>query len=197
MYPYTPPPPPYFSPPPPPPPRKSSRGVGVAIVGLCLLGFFMLVGIVSALGGSGTKPQSASAVVASTTTTTRPVTTTTNGRDAMLAWGERSMPTMMLLKGDLDDITSAANRTDLADLRDACESLGDHASQLRRELPTPDPDMTAALSSAASDFESASTNCVSAARTLNTSSLRSAIADIESGNRHIETATGLLDRYDT
>lgn len=192
--------PPHPTPPPPPPPappKRTSTGVILAICGAVLAPFVfvVLIGAATVLFSSPksttTRPSTATPTTITTTTTAAPTATI----NAMPAFGARVAPLLSALQGDMQGITSAANRMDISGLRAVCRSLDTDTSRMRAALPSPDPELTAELNLALDDFETSAAACIRGATTLDSTDLRTAGVRISSGGEHMAAAGRILDRY--
>jgi hypothetical protein len=197
--PWTPPTEAYLPPPPPTPPPPPQRSSGVKATVICgsILALTAFAGVMATTGSAST-PTAATATTttaSSSTTTTMPMTTTTSLSQAMGAWGQRAMPALKDLTGDMTDAGEAADDADLAGLRSACSSMTSHIRAVRYHLPTPDPDMTAEVTAALDDFDISASSCISFLRTFNSSDGQRTVTYLESGSRHFKNATNLLDKY--
>lgn len=185
-----------YLPPPPPPPKRTSTVKAVVILG-SILTLTAFAGVIATTGSASTPGATATTTSrASSTTTTMPAPTTTSLSQAMAAWGQRAMPALKDLTGDMTDAGEAADDADLAGLRSACSSMTSHIRIVRYHLPTPDPEMTAEVTAALDDFDVSASSCITFLRTFDSSDGQRTVTYLGSGSRHFKNATNLLDKYD-
>lgn len=128
-----------------------------------------------------------------TVTATAPTSTaTTSQRDALLAWRDATRVPTQELKDAMGKISTAADVEDLITMGIACQEAHDAVGDYQQHMPSPDPQLTAALQKALSDYDAAARICTTAVENRNIDDFKQGGALIREGNTYMEDALNVL-----
>jgi hypothetical protein len=129
------------------------------------------------------------------TDTAEPTTTTTTPlRDAISAWQGETLAPMQELGDAMDKISNASKAGDLTTMGITCQHAHDATEQLQQHMPSPDPDLTAALQKAISDYNSATQICTTAVENNNLADFAQGGDLLGEANNYMDTAVSILRR---
>jgi hypothetical protein len=165
-----------------------SRAILAAVCGA-------LIAIPLALSGCGsntttveTHTVTATAEPTTTTTTTPPL------RDMISAWHQETLAPMQELGDAMGKISTASKAGDLTTMGITCQRAHDATEQLQQHMPSPDPDLTAALQKAISDYNSAMQICTTAVENNNLTDFAQGSDLLSEANNYLDTAVSILRR---
>ena len=128
------------------------------------------------------------------TATATPTTSTTSQQDAIEAWWETTRVAAQELGDAMDKMGTAADREDPTTLGITCQEAHDAVEKFREHQPSPDPQLTAQLEKALSDYDAAARICTTAMENGNLDDLKQAGALICEGNTYMNNAVDILRR---
>ncbi|MGB7868320.1 MAG: hypothetical protein WBM01_08595 [Mycobacterium sp.] len=100
--------------------------------------------------------------------TAAPTTTpTTSKQDAIRAWHNAALVPAQELRDAADKISKAGEAFDLTSMGIACQEERGAVEQFQQHMPSPDPDLTAQLQKALSDYGTAAAICTTAVENRN------------------------------
>jgi hypothetical protein len=141
--------------------------------------------------GSNTTTVETHTVTAEPSTTT---TSTTSRQDAVAAWHQETLAPMQEIDDAMGKISNAAKLGDLTTMGIACQHAHDATEQLQQHMPSPDPDLTAALQQAISDYNSATQICTTAVENNNLNDFAQGSDILSEANKYMDTAVSILRR---
>jgi hypothetical protein len=158
----------------------------------CLAMFAITIPL--ALSGCGTNTTTVE--THTVTATAEPTTTTTTPplRDAVSAWQQETLAPMQELGDAMDKISNASKAGDLTTMGITCQHAHDATEQLQQHMPSPDPDLTAALQKAISDYNSATQICTTAVENNNLTDFAQGSDLLGEANNYMDTAVSILRR---
>jgi hypothetical protein len=127
-------------------------------------------------------------------TAARSNTATTSQRDALVAWHETTQAPIQELSDAMDQISTAAKADNLSAMGIACQRAHDATDQVQQHMPSPDPELTAALQKAISDYNGATRICTTAVENRNLDDFQQGADLINEGNNYVDTAVSILRR---
>lgn len=128
------------------------------------------------------------------TATAQPTTTTTSPRDALVAWHTETQAPVQELADAMDKIANASKVGDLTTMGIACQHAHDATEQLQQHMPSPDPDLTADLQKAISDYNCATQICTTAVENNNLNDFAQGSDILTEANNYLDTAANILHR---
>jgi hypothetical protein len=128
------------------------------------------------------------------TATAAPTTTPTPSRqDAIRAWHNATLVPLQEIHDAADKIVKAAEAFDLVTMGIACQEQHDAVDQVQQHMPSPDPDLTAQLQKALSDYSTAAAICTTAVENRNLDDFGQAATFVHEANTHMDQAANILD----
>ncbi len=91
-----------------------------------------------------------------------------------------------------DKIVKAAEAVDLVAMGIACQEQHDAVDQVQEHMPSPDPDLTAQLQKALSDYSTAAAICTTAVENRNLDDFGQATTFVREANTHMDQAANIL-----
>lgn len=122
------------------------------------------------------------------------ITPTTSQRDAVDAWWETTQVPAQELRDAMNKIATAADLGDPTTMGINCQEAKNAVEGFQQHLPSPDPDLTAQLQKALSDYSAAAAICTTAVENHNFDDLAQAGNLIREGNTYMDNATNILQR---
>jgi hypothetical protein len=127
------------------------------------------------------------------TATAAPSTTPTPSRqDAIRAWHNAALVPLQEIHDAADKIVKAAEAFDLVTMGIACQEQHDAVEQVQQHMPSPDPDLTAQLQKALSDYSTAAAICTTAVENRNFDDFGQATTFVSEANSHMDQASSIL-----
>lgn len=126
------------------------------------------------------------------TRTVAPPPTPTNV--AVRKWLNMTEDHLRAIVRSTDAIASAAKSQDLRGVGAACSQFHDAVNGLQGHMPTPDPQLTTALQSALSDYDTGTHFCMAGTQDFNLDEVKHSTTFIESANNYMQQVTDILDR---
>jgi hypothetical protein len=128
------------------------------------------------------------------TATAAPTTTpTTSQQDAIRAWHNATLVPLQEIRDAADKIVKAAEAFDLTTMGIACQEQHDAVEQVQQHMPSPDPDLTAQLQKALSDYSTAAAICTTAVENRNLDDFAQGATYLGEANTYMDNATKILD----
>jgi hypothetical protein len=128
------------------------------------------------------------------TATAAPSTTpTTSQQDAMRTWHNAALVPLQEIRDAANEIVKAAEAFDLTSMGIACQKQHDAVEQAQQHMPSPDPDLTAQLQKALSDYSAATTICTTAVANRNLDDFAQGATLIDEANTYMDNAVKVLD----
>ena len=153
--------------------QKRTMIIGGIVIGVVVI-FFVVAAIAGGNKGSGGNEASSGS--------------SSGSGETMEEWASANAGYVDDMASALGDVESAANTRD-ADLVDsACSDMHDANEVMASVLPAPDPDMTAVLQSAISDFDESAHFCLDG-------DYEAAGTYVELAGAHMNEATSLVQSY--
>jgi hypothetical protein len=180
----------------PDPPAK--RKIGRYIVG-GVVALFVLAGLAG--GSEDKKDASSSGAVATTPTTTATPAATTRATTAPAAatisvatWaGRYGQPDSEQIADDLNALQGDAEAMDLTSMASSCRTMQRHITTAKSHLPTPDAQLTSALSDTYGYYDQAMTACISGAANMDVDDLTEMSSYISLATSSIQRATARIE----
>jgi hypothetical protein len=181
----------------PDPPAK--RKIGRYIVG-GVVALFVLAGLAG--GSEDKKDASSSGAVATTPTTTATPAATTRTTTAPSAaatisvatWaGRYGQPDSEQIADDLNALQGDAEAMDLTSMASSCRTMQRHITTAKSHLPTPDAQLTSALSDTYGYYDQAMTACISGAANMDVDDLTEMSSYISLATSSIQRATARIE----
>jgi hypothetical protein len=122
----------------------------------------------SACGGIIRDPFPTKTVTATAAPSTTP---TVSQQDAVRAWHNAVLVPLQEMRDAADEIVNAAQDFNLASMGIHCQEQKDAVEQVQQHMPSPDPDLTAQLQKALSDYSAAGAICTTGSRTATSMTL--------------------------
>jgi hypothetical protein len=127
------------------------------------------------------------------TATAAPSTTpTTSRQDAIRAWHNAALVPLQEIRDAADKIVKAAEAFDLTAMGIACQEQHDAVEQVQQHMPSPDPDLTAQLQKALSDYSAATTICTTAVVNRNLDDFAQGTTLLGEANTYLDNAAKIL-----
>jgi len=132
-----------------------------------------------------------------TVTATAPANTptptpTTSQEDAIRVWHNGARVPLQEIRDAADKIVKAAEAFDLTSMGIACQEQRDAVEQVQQRMPSPDPDLTAQLQKALSDYSAAATICTTAVENRNLDDFKQATTLVNEANNYMDDAQIIL-----
>ena len=128
------------------------------------------------------------------TATAAPTTTpTTSQQDAIRAWHNATLVPAQEVRDAADKISKAAGAYDLTSMGIACQEEHDAVEQFQQHMPSPDPDLTAQLQKALSDYGAAAAICTTAVENRNLDDFAQGATLLGEANTYMNNAVKILD----
>jgi hypothetical protein len=128
-----------------------------------------------------------------TATATPTTTATTSQQDALRAWHNAALVPLQEIRDAADKISKAAEAFDLTTMGMACQEQHDAVEQAQQHMPSPDPDLTAQLQKALSDYSAATTICTTAIANRNLDDFAQGTTLLREANTYMDNAAKILD----
>ena len=127
------------------------------------------------------------------TPTAAPTTTpTTSQQDAVRAWHNATLVPAQEVRDAADKISKAAGAYDLTSMGIACQEEHDAVEQFQQHMPSPDPDLTAQLQKALSDYGAAAAICTTAVENRNLDDFAQGATLLGEANTYMDNAVKIL-----
>ena len=179
--------------PPAAPPAK--RKIGRYIVG----GVVVLFIVAALAGGEDKKDTTTSNGVVTATTSVSPSTpsaASTASSSSVGAWAVRyGSDDASTLGGDLDALTADANAEDVVGMSTSCRAFQRHLATATSHLPTPDAQLTSALSRAYGYFDLTATACIKGIATMDPDELAKMMTYLPLGTASLREASTRLNSF--
>jgi hypothetical protein len=128
-----------------------------------------------------------------TATATPTTTPTTSKLDALRAWHEATLVPAQELRDATAKISTAAAAYDLTSMGIACQEAHDAVESFQQHMPSPDPELTAQLQKALSDYGAGATICTTAVENRNLDDFAQGGTLIREANTYMDNAVKILD----
>ena len=109
------------------------------------------------------------------------------------AWRTEAEPSINALMTARGNIAATAAKHDLAGTAVACRTAGGAITNSRQHLPSPDPDLNAALEQAITSYQAGLGYCLAGAHNQDAASLRQAAAFFNQGDTALQSAIDILE----
>jgi hypothetical protein len=146
----------------------------------------------SACGGIIRDPFPTKTVTATAAPSTTP---TVSQQDAVRAWHNAVLVPLQEMRDAADEIVNAAQDFNLASMGIHCQEQKDAVEQVQQHMPSPDPDLTAQLQKALSDYSAAGAICTTAIENRNLDDFAQGATLLHQGNAYWDNAAKILDSY--
>jgi hypothetical protein len=155
------------------------------------------IGVVIALSRRSQAPatvaSSSAGSVASTTSMAPAAGASGTSVVPAIAWFQQNVALLKRFPSDFEAMTTAANNGSATDLTAVCEKMTVDAGDLRQALPVPDqPEVTAALSDAATHYLSATSHCIHGVGTLNKDEVNAFTSEVGMANSDLVKVATLV-----
>ena len=168
-------------------------------IGRYIAGGVVLLFIVAGIAGSGDTEKDASSsdgVVTTPTTASTPAATTKTTAAAtvsMATWTSRyGCDDADTLGNDLTALSEDAESMDISGMSSSCRTFERHLTTAKSHLPTPDAQLTSALTTAYGYFSQATAACISGIANMDPDELGEMATYIQLGGASIDTATARI-----
>jgi len=126
--------------------------------------------------------------------TSAPTTTpTTSQQDAIRAWHNATLVPAQEVRDAADEISTAAEAFDLTAMGIHCQEERDAVDQFQQHMPSPDPDLTAQLRKALSDYGAAAAICTTAVENRNIDDFAQGATLLDQANTYMDNAVKILE----
>jgi hypothetical protein len=127
------------------------------------------------------------------TATAAPSTTpTTSQQDAIRVWHNAALVPLQEIRDAADKVVKAAEAFDLTSMGIACQEQHDAVEQVQEHMPSPDPDLTAQLQKALSDYSAAAAICTTAVENRNFDDFAQGATFLHEANTYMDNAAQIL-----
>ena len=107
-------------------------------------------------------------------------------------WHNGARVPLQEIRDAADKIVKAAEAFDLTSMGIACQEQRDAVEQVQQRMPSPDPDLTAQLQKALSDYSAAATICTTAVENRNLDDFKQAATLVDEANNYMDEAQKIL-----
>jgi hypothetical protein len=120
--------------------------------------------------------------------------TTTSQHEALVAWYNTAQSSVQDLGDAWVKVSEAAKHNNIAAVGVFCQQAHEADDELQQHMPSPDPELTAALQKAMSDYDAGTRLCTSAVESDNLDDLDQATNLLAEANKEMNTAVEILHR---
>jgi hypothetical protein len=111
----------------------------------------------------------------------------------MSEWATIALPKVEAVQEHMEEMSGYTEIDDISKMGRSCRLWQSDLSALRAVLPSPDADVTAAMTSGLDDYDMAAELCITGTSEFDATAMRQAASYITQGTAHFNEATAALD----